>query len=109
MKAKEIIGRNIQRHREMAELKKDSLAKLIGITPSALSQIETGKTDLSVSRIEQIAEALNKSFFELITTPNHVGGIQNALPIHENTVTNHSVNELLVTMNTLIQKMDKKD
>lgn len=109
MKAKEIIGRNIQRHREMAELKQDTLAKILRITPSALSQIETGKTDLTVSRIEQIAEALNKSFFELITTPNHVGGIQNALPIHESTITNQSVKELLVTMNTLIQKMDKKD
>lgn len=109
MKAKEIIGRNIQRHREMAELKQDTLAKLLCITPSALSQIETGKTDLTVSRIEQIAEALNKSFFELITTPNHVGGIQTALPIHESTITNQSVKELLVTMNTLIQKMDKKD
>ena len=107
MKAKEIIGRNIQRHREMAELKQDSLAKLLGITPSALSQIETGKTDISVSRIEQIAEALDRSFFELITTPNHIGGIQNGNPVSNNTISTQSLNELLITMNTLIQKMDK--
>lgn len=109
MKAREIIGRNIQRHREMAELKQDSLAKLIGITPSALSQIETGKTDISVSRIEQIAEALNKSFFELITTPNNIGGIQNDNLVFNNKILTESLNELLITMNILIQKMDKKD
>jgi transcriptional regulator with XRE-family HTH domain len=109
MKAGEIIGRNIQRHREMAELKQDSLAKLIGITPSALSQIETGKTDISVSRIEQIAKALNKSFFDLLTSPNHIGGIQNDNLVSNTKIFTESLNELLVTMNFLIQKMDKKD
>ena len=106
MKAKEIIGRNIQRHREMAELKQETLAKILDITPSALSQIETGKTDISVTRIEEIALALNKSFFDLVTTPNHIGGIQNSVPIESNNELTSSIKDLLIKINNLLEKTE---
>jgi transcriptional regulator with XRE-family HTH domain len=64
MKIKEIIGRNIRRHREGLGIRQGALAQQLSITPSALSQIETGKTDISVDRIEQIAGALKLSFYE---------------------------------------------
>ena len=104
MKIKELIGRNIRRHREMAEMKQEVLANTLGISASALSQIETGKTDVSVERIEQIAEALNKSFFELITTPNHVGGIKSG--IDDNQVLNQNMSTLIEKMNALMTSLE---
>lgn len=106
MKVKELIGRNIRRHREMAEMKQEVLAQMLNITASALSQIETGKTDVSVDRVEQIAVALNKSFFELITTPNHVGGIKNG--IENNDILNQNMNTLLEKMNQLMISLESR-
>ena len=106
MKVKELIGRNIRRNREMAEMKQEVLAQKLNITASALSQIETGKTDMSVDRIEQIATALNKSFFELITTPNHVGGIKNE--ITNNDMMNQNMDSLIEKMNQLIVALESR-
>lgn len=106
MKVKELIGRNIRRNREMAEMKQEVLAQKLNITASALSQIETGKTDMSVDRIEQIATALNKSFFELITTPNHVGGIKNG--ITNNDIMNQNMDSLIEKMNQLIVALESR-
>lgn len=103
MKANEIIARNIQRHREGAELKQETLAKTLGITASALSQIETGKTEITITRVEQIAKALNKSFFDLVTTPNHIGGIQNGDTINTHSDLITEIKELLAAVNSLVE------
>ena len=58
MKVKEIIGRNIRRHREALGVRQGALAQQLRITPRAHSQNEPGKTEISVDRIEQNAEAL---------------------------------------------------
>jgi len=107
MKVKEIIGRNIRRHRESLGIKQGILAVQLKITPSALSQIETGKTDISVDRIEQIAEALKLSFYELVTTPNHVGGIKAGIEVEE--VTNNTIHLLIDKIDTLLQSSKKTD
>jgi transcriptional regulator with XRE-family HTH domain len=107
MKVKEIIGRNIRRHREALGVRQGALAQQLSITPSALSQIETGKTDISVDRIEQIAEALKLSFYELMTTPNHVGGIKAGLEVEE--VTNNTIHLLIDKIDTLLQSSKKTD
>jgi transcriptional regulator with XRE-family HTH domain len=107
MKVKEIIGRNIRRHREALGVRQGALAQQLSITPSALSQIETGKTDISVDRIEQIAEALKLSFYELMTTPNHVGGIKAGIEVEE--VTNNTIHLLIDKIDTLLQSSKKTD
>ena len=107
MKVKEIIGRNIRRHREALGVRQGALAQQLSITPSALSQIETGNTDISVDRIEQIAEALKLSFYELMTTPNHVGGIKAGLEVEE--VTNNTIHLLIDKIDTLLQSSKKTD
>jgi transcriptional regulator with XRE-family HTH domain len=107
MKVKEIIGRNIRRHREALGVRQGALALQLSITPSALSQIETGKTDISVDRIEQIAEALKLSFYELMTTPNHVGGIKAGIEVEE--VTNYTIHLLIDKIDTLLQSSKKTD
>jgi transcriptional regulator with XRE-family HTH domain len=107
MKVKEIIGRNIRRHREALGVRQGALAQQLSITPSALSQIETGKTDISVDRIDQIAGALNLSFYELMTTPNHVGGIKSGIEVEE--VTNNTIHLLIDKIDTLLQSSNKTD
>ena len=107
MKVKEIIGRNIRRHREAAGIRQGVLAKALNITPSALSQIETGKTDVSVERIEQIATELKLSFYELMTTPNHVGGIKAGIGVEN--ISNNSIHLLIDKLDSLIQVSYKKD
>ena len=107
MKVKEIIGRNIRRHREALGVRQGALAQQLSITPSALSQIETGKTDISVDRIEQIAGALSLSFYELMTTPNHVGGIKSGIEVEE--VTNNTIHLLIDKIDTLLQSSNKTD
>ncbi|MEY4553493.1 MAG: Helix-turn-helix domain [Bacteroidota bacterium] len=107
MKVKEIIGRNIRRHRETLGVRQGALAQQLSITPSALSQIETGKTDISVDRIDQIAGALNLSFYELMTTPNHVGGIKSGIEVEE--VTNNTIHLLIDKIDTLLQSSNKTD
>lgn len=107
MKVKEIIGRNIRRHRETLGIRQGALAQQLFITPSALSQIETGKTDISVDRIEQIAEALQLSFYELMTTPNHVGGIKAGIEVEE--ITNSTIHLLIDKIDTLLQSSSKKE
>jgi transcriptional regulator with XRE-family HTH domain len=107
MKIKEIIGRNIRRHRESLGIRQGALAEQLKITPSALSQIETGKTDISVDRIEQIAEALKLSFYELMTTPNHVGGIKAGIEVEE--VNNTTLHLLINKIDLLLQASNKKE
>jgi transcriptional regulator with XRE-family HTH domain len=107
MKIKEIIGRNIRRHRESLGIRQGALAVQLKITPSALSQIETGKTDISVDRIEQIAGALKLSFYELMTTPNHVGGIKAGIEVEE--ITNNTLHLLINKIDTLLQSSVKKE
>lgn len=107
MKVKEIIGRNIRRHREALGVRQGALALQLSITPSALSQIETGKTDISVDRIDQIAGALNLSFYDLMTTPNHVGGIKSGIEVEE--VTNNTIHLLIDKIDTLLQSSNKTD
>jgi transcriptional regulator with XRE-family HTH domain len=107
MKIKEIMGRNIRRHRESLGIRQGALAVQLKITPSALSQIETGKTDISVDRIEQIAGALKLSFYELMTTPNHVGGIKAGIEVEE--ITNNTIHLLINKIDTLLHSSVKKE
>jgi transcriptional regulator with XRE-family HTH domain len=43
---------------------------LIGICPEALSKIENGKTDISLSRLCSIADALSVDMKLLLTDPS---------------------------------------
>ncbi|MEK0412595.1 MAG: hypothetical protein RL070_83 [Bacteroidota bacterium] len=107
MKVKEIVGRNIRRHRESQGIRQGVLAEQLKITPSALSQIETGKTDISLDRIEQIAEALKLSFYELMTTPNHVGGIKAGIEVDQ--VNNNTIHLLINKIDALLKATDIKE
>ncbi len=63
------IGTNIRKWRELKGIKQDRLATQLGITKAALSNIENNKTDISLHRIEQIANCLDLEVMKLFANP----------------------------------------
>ena len=61
------ICENIHTHREFKKINIKSMAHLLGIEISTYSNIENGKTVLTINRIEQIADALEVPALRLIT------------------------------------------
>ncbi|WP_417522590.1 helix-turn-helix domain-containing protein [Marinovum sp.] len=60
-------GAGIRRHRTAAQLSLQELARLSGISSSALSLIETGKRDARLSTLDRIARALNTEIAGLVS------------------------------------------
>jgi transcriptional regulator with XRE-family HTH domain len=68
MTPQEIIGNNIRILRKSKGIKQETLAKQLGLTKGRLSQIENGHcAELSINRIELIANFLKVNFFELLS------------------------------------------
>jgi transcriptional regulator with XRE-family HTH domain len=61
------VGRRIRAHREQSNLSLRELARRLGISPSAISQIETGKSRPSVSTLYSIVTELGMSLDELFS------------------------------------------
>ncbi len=53
------VGTNIKLVRQSKQIKQSILAKALGISSVALSNIENNKTDITINRLLQIATALN--------------------------------------------------
>jgi transcriptional regulator with XRE-family HTH domain len=62
----ERIGERIKRKREQQSLQLNDLARKVGISPSALSQIERAKSYPSIITLKQIAESLYTTVGELL-------------------------------------------
>ena len=67
--AAELAGRvadNLRQHRKRRDLSLDQLAQKTGVSRAALSQIETRKTNPTISVIWKIASGLGIAFSDLI-------------------------------------------
>ena len=60
------VADNLREHRRVSNLSLDELAKLSGVSRAALSQIETCKTNPSLSVLWKVASGLKIPFAELI-------------------------------------------
>lgn len=63
------IGLYIRKWRELKGIKQEELAKHLGITKAALSNIENDKADVSLHRIEDIARCLDLEAMQLFKNP----------------------------------------
>ena len=63
------IGNNIRKIRILKGYKQEALAMQLGISKVALSKIENGKTDISLSRLCSIAQALRVDIKTFFTDP----------------------------------------
>jgi len=68
------VGARIRKLRETRGLNLHELARLCGISASALSLIETGKRDLRVSSLCRIAAALRVAAGDLLDDPEAAAG-----------------------------------
>lgn len=68
------VGSRIRKLREARGLNLHELARLCGISASALSLIETGKRDLRISSLYRIAVALRVAMGDLLDGANEAGG-----------------------------------
>ena len=59
------VGSNIRELRIRSGLSLRGAAKRLGISTSALSKIETGVTDVNLSRLEQISDVYGVKLFQL--------------------------------------------
>ena len=64
--AEEELGAGIRAERQRRGLTLTQLAERSGLSPSALSQIERGVTDPSISSLRRIANALEIGFFQFL-------------------------------------------
>lgn len=60
------LGERIRRKRELLQLKLGDVAQQVGISPSALSQIEKAKAFPSILTLKHIADCLNTTVGELV-------------------------------------------
>jgi transcriptional regulator with XRE-family HTH domain len=65
----EDVGPRLRAHREQRGLSLRELARRLGVSPSAISQIETGKSRPSVSTLYSIVSELGMSLDELFGAP----------------------------------------
>ncbi len=60
------LGERIKKKRELNNIQLNDLAKRVGISASALSQIENAKSSPSIVTLKHIAECLNSTVGELV-------------------------------------------
>jgi len=66
-KANKFVGKNIRTLRHKRGWSQEDIANKLGISIPAFSKIETGVTDINLSRLEQIAKIYEISVVNLIT------------------------------------------
>lgn len=71
----EDIGEKIRIQRVIKKYSQENMAWELGISQPAYSKIERGETELTISRIYEIAEILGISPFTLLPPPKHGSGI----------------------------------
>jgi transcriptional regulator with XRE-family HTH domain len=63
------VGNNIRNWRIVKSIKQSSLAASLKISPAALSELENGKTNITVTRLYEIAEAMDLRPEQLFQDP----------------------------------------
>ncbi|MDR3246208.1 MAG: helix-turn-helix domain-containing protein [Prevotellaceae bacterium] len=80
------IGKNIRVTRVSRGLNQENIATELGISITAYSKIERGKTNPSILRLDQIAKCLGVSVFDFLSGPDAVpapekGGTSSSLEV----------------------------
>lgn len=106
-----LIGQNIKRLREQKNIKQEVLGKHLNITKSRMSQIENGECgELTINRIEKIAQFLKVDFFEIMGLQTQTVHINNSNNSSGFNGTHYNVTpELIQSLaNELANRMAKK-
>ncbi len=84
------LGKKIRFLREMKNLKQENMAELLEMTNNGYGKIERDETDVSYSRLNQIAEVLGMSVADLVNMQDQkiIYSINNHQPVMENMINN---------------------
>ena len=94
------IGEYIRAWRELKGLKQEDVAHKIGISTTALSNIETGVSKPNIERLEDIAEALEVELSQLLINPQQLFSTNN-----NNHNTQHNVSHQQAIDKNLVDRM----
>jgi transcriptional regulator with XRE-family HTH domain len=94
--ANKSVGKSIRILRHQHGWSQEDIASRLGISIPAFSKIETGVTDVNLSRLEQIANIYEVSVVQLLTVdneqtetvPSHLNVIQKKLTDRETEIAN---------------------
>ncbi len=94
--ANKSVGKSIRILRHQHGWSQEDIASRLGISIPAFSKIETGVTDVNLSRLEQIANIYEVSVVQLLTVdgeqaelvPSHLNVIQKKLTDRESEIAN---------------------
>lgn len=76
----EVFGMTVRSYREKLGLMQDKLAYHVDVTPGYLSQIETGKTNITLPILWNLARALNAKPSALIRDAEKQFGLEKGRP-----------------------------
>lgn len=99
------VGENILYWRRIKGIKQEELAKKIGISPGALSNIENGSSKPDIERIEDIAEALGVEVNHLLLHPKEFYASNNTVTDSGMHTSQHIDKTMLERMLLLMEKM----
>ena len=96
------LGKKIRLLRHQKSWSQEDVAKQVGISIPAFSKIETGITDINLSRLEQISKLFDMTVVQLLNT--HGAEDQDVYSVEVNTLT-HKLREREVEIIDLQKKL----
>ncbi len=94
---KKRIGENIRKIRQQMQIEVKQLCNDLEISPSAYSNIERGVTDISISRVMQLADYFSVHYAQILAVDNTT--IFQFSPQSLANSTQHNVNHQATTLN----------
>lgn len=98
------IGRRVKKYRTKAHITQAQLAELLNVSVSYVSQIECGITEVSLKRLEEIANIINTKLEHLVAEPIENTDISR-LEIEE--IMRHWSTEQIITLIKIIRDLDQ--
>lgn len=92
------IGNNVKKYRKENGISQQKLAELIGKSKSSIEKYESGKTNIPMDVLKNIAAALGVTVQELIT------GQKQHIKVIEKDITDFSTEELMMELYRRIEK-----
>jgi transcriptional regulator with XRE-family HTH domain len=95
-------GQNIKAIRELKNFTQDYVASQLNMSISNYSNIETGKTDITITRLQQIAQVLEIDFLQIIfLNRSHILNTGNPsyssdLPVHQPEIRDALIRQLQI-------------
>jgi transcriptional regulator with XRE-family HTH domain len=97
------VGDNILSWRKLKGIKQEELAKKIGISTTALSNIENGISKPDIERLEDIADALEIEVNQLLLNPQQIFSEKNK--VENKAGANHVDKDLLDRVMAVMEKI----